>query len=197
MFLGLFIFFIFLVAFYIKKNTKAQKAVDEEFWQRENAANNTRRQDISGLPYITIPLEKFPLGIAENSELQECERTLTELSSQKILNLGNQTNTDLKLKYGPANLEELSAYDQNFAALCAALVSYAQCLLTLDYADEAQVVLEFGIECGSDHSQNYRLLAELYNKGGRRDLLKALIGHAEELDSPRKEAILSQLKSQL
>lgn len=197
MFLGLFIFFIFLVSFYIKKGDKAQKAADEAFWQRENDANNTRRQDISGLPYITIPLEKFPIGIADNSDLQECERTLTELSSQKILNLGTQTNTDLKLKYGPANLEILSAYDQNFAALCTVLVSYAKCLLSLNYTSEAQSVLEYGIECGSDHSQNYRLLAELYSRQNRRDLLDSLLTHARELDSPMKQSIITHLESLL
>lgn len=197
MFIGLFIFFIFFVAFYIKRSNREQAAVDEEFWQRENAANSTRRQDISGLPYIIIPLEKFPMGISDDPDLQECERALNDLSTQKILNLGTQTNTELKLKYGPANLEILSSYDQNFATLCRALISYAQCLLSQGYTNEAQTVLEFGIECGSDHSQNYRMLAELYDAQGRRDQIKALISRAETLDSPMKQAILSHLKDHL
>ncbi len=195
MFLGLFIMFIFLVAFFIKRSDKKQESVNEAFWQRENEANHARRQDISGLPYITIPLDKFPIGIMTNSELLECERTLKELSTQRILNLGTQSNTDLKLQYGPANLEELSACDQRFATLCATLVDYARTLLALGYEKEAQQVLEFGIACGSDHSQNFRMLADQYVKNGQKEQLDSLRHHAGELDSPMKHSILSYLDS--
>lgn len=192
-FLGLFIFFIFLIAYFRKKSTRAQKEIEEAFWNRENEANHTRRQDISGLPYINIPLEKFPIDICDNENLKECERALTVLSGQKILNLNNQTNTDLKLKYGPANLEELSEYDQNFSTLCRTLVSYATALLELGYEQEAQKVLEFGISCGSDHSLNYLLLADLYLKQKDAAAFRSLTEQAEALDSPMKASILRRL----
>ena len=112
-FLGLFIFFIFLFAYLRKKSSAIQTNAEEEFWARENEANRTRRQDISGLPYITILFENFPMGIYDNSEIKACEETLTGLSEKKILNLGGQSNTDLKLKYGPANLETLTECDDN------------------------------------------------------------------------------------
>lgn len=196
-FLGLFIFFVFLLAYFRKKNTRKQEDLEAAFWNREHEANHTRRQDISGLPYITIPLEKFPMDICDNPELKEYERLLTELSTQKILNLQGQTNTDLKLSYGAANLEELSKCDQNFATLCSTLVDYAECLLQLDYTTEAQTVLEFGISCGSDHSKNYRLLAELYHKQGNRDKLIFLQEQANALSSPMKTSILNHLEEQI
>lgn len=192
-FLGLFIFFIFLLAYFRKKSTNAQKEIEEAFWNRENEANHTRRQDISGLPYITIPLEKFPMDICDNEKLKDYEHTLTTLSTRKILNLNNQTNTDLKLKYGPANLEELSEYDQNFATLCSTLVSYATALMELGYAQEAQTVLEFGISCGSDHSQNYLMLADLYLEQKNADAFRSLVEQAKALDSPMKASILKRL----
>lgn len=194
-FLGLFIFFIFLLAYYRKKSTNAQREVEDAFWERENEANHTRRQDISGLPYITIPFEKFPMDICDNDELKECEQTLTTLSTKKILNLGNQTNTDLKLKYGLANLEALSECDQNFAILCSTLVSYAEALMKLGYDSEAQTVLEFGISCGSDHSRNYRLLAHLYHKQGASDSLTSLLEKAKGLDSPMRDTIVKHLEA--
>lgn len=192
-FLGLFIFFIFLLAYFRKKSTNAQKEIEEAFWNRENEANHTRRQDISGLPYITIPLEKFPMDICDNENLKDYEHTLTTLSTRKILNLNNQTNTDLKLKYGPANLEELSEYDQNFATLCSTLVSYATALMELGYGQEAQTVLEFGISCGSDHSQNYLMLADLYLEQKNADAFRSLVEQAKALDSPMKASILKRL----
>lgn len=196
-FLGLFIFFIFLLAYFRKKNTREQEALEETFWNRENEANHTRRQDISGLPYITIPLEKFPMDICDNPELKESESTLTALSSRKILNLGNQTNTDLKLKYGPANLDALGEYDENFSTLCQTLAAYAECLLKLGYRKEAQVVLEFGISCGSDHSKNYRMLADLYQEQRKTKELTELLAKANELDSPMKQRIISHIENAL
>lgn len=196
-FLGLFIFFIFLLAYFRKKGNQNQETVEAAFWERENEANHTRRQDISGLPYITIPLEKFPMDICDNPEIKELEDTLTELSQKKILNLGHQTNTDLKLKYGPANLDELDKCDENFSTLCRTLVSYAECLLKLGYQKEAQVILEFGISCGSDHSRNYSMLADLYQEQGNTSALNELLTTANALDSLMKKSIISHIEEKL
>ena len=117
-FLGLFIFFVCMFAYLRHKSTAAEEAAAESFWNRENEANHTRRKDISGLPYITIPLADFPMGIYDNPELKKYEETLQSLAGQKILNLGGKTNTDLKLEYGVANLETLCACDENYTTLC-------------------------------------------------------------------------------
>lgn len=196
-FLGLFIFFIFLLAYYRKKGTRQQEAAEADFWNRENEANHTRRQDISGLPYISIPLENFTMGICDSSELKNLEAALTELSTKKILNLGGQTNTDLKLKYGAANLDELSEYDQNFSTLCAVLVSYAECLAKLGYIEQAQSVLEYGISCGSDHSRNYRMLADIYAGQNQSEKLHELLAKANALNSPMKQTIIAHIEGKL
>ena len=70
-FLGLFIFLIFLFAYLRKKDTHDQENRETAFWNREHEANHTRRQDISGLPYITIPLENFTMGICDSPEIKE------------------------------------------------------------------------------------------------------------------------------
>ena len=196
-FLGLFIFFIFLLAYFRKKSTRKQETVELAFWDRENEANHVRKQDISGLPYITIPLENFSMAICDNQLLKEYEQTLTDLSTKRILNLNGETNTDLKLKYGPANLEALTEYDQNFITLCRTLADYAKCLLDLGYTAEAKTVLEFGVSCGSDHSQNYRMLSELYVAEGNKDALSQLLAHAQELNAPMKSSIITHLEEQI
>lgn len=194
-FLGLFIFFTALISFYRKKQASAQDEIEERFWSRENEANHIRRQDISGLPYITIPLEIFSMDICDNSGLKEYKQTLTQLSEQKILNLSGQTNTDLKLKYGPANLAALIEYDQNYVTLCRTLLSYAECLLKLGYPKEAQKILEFGISCGSDLSQNYLLLANLYLTAGDTASFENLKSQAASLNSLMKTPILERLEA--
>lgn len=196
-FLGLFIFFIFMLAYFRKKGIRKQEAVEQAFWDRENEANHVRRQDISGLPYITIPLENFSMDICDNQLLKEYEQVLTDLSTKKILNLTGETNTDLKLKYGPANLETLTECDQNFITLCRTLADYAKCLLDLGYNAEAKTVLEFGVSCGSDHSQNYRMLSELYVAEGNKDALAHLLEAAQELNSAMKQSIIAHLEEQI
>ena len=78
-FLGLFIIFLSVAAYYRKRATAQQKKVTEDFWSREDQANQIRRKDISNLPYITIPLEKFPIGISDDEELTDYENDLKNL----------------------------------------------------------------------------------------------------------------------
>ena len=136
-FLGLFIIFLSVAAYYRKRATAQQKKVTEDFWSREDQANQIRRKDISNLPYITIPLEKFPIGISDDEELTDYENDLKTLASRKILNLSHQSNTDLKLAYGPANLPALSEYDQNYTTLLRNLVAIADCLIKNGFKSEA------------------------------------------------------------
>ena len=102
-FLGLFIAVVCLFTFFRKRSNRSQENVTDRFWKRESIANNTRLQDLSGLPYITIPFDKFPIGMYENDLLKNYENTLQTLSGQKIVNFGTQTNTDLKITYGTAS----------------------------------------------------------------------------------------------
>ena len=184
-FLGLFIIFLSVAAYYRKRATAQQKKVTEDFWNREDQANQIRRKDISNLPYITIPLEKFPIGISDDEELTDYENDLKTLASRKILNLSHQSNTDLKLA--------LSEYDQNYTTLLRNLVAYADCLIKNGFKAEAVPVLEFGISIDSDIRANYTLLAELYKEQGNASKIQELIDKAASLDSMMRSAILEQL----
>ncbi|MGN0350420.1 MAG: hypothetical protein ACI4ES_02125 [Roseburia sp.] len=192
-FLGLFLLFIFILTYQIKKNDKKQKESEENFWNREAEANHVRRQDISGLSYITIPFEKFPINLSDDEELKSYEADLQALSEKKILNLTGISNTDLKLQYGPANLPELSEYDQNYTKLAQTLVQYAKCLIHNGYEKEAVPVLEFAIETGSDISSTYTILADYYKKTGNTDGMNHLFDAAEHLTSLMKQPILDKL----
>lgn len=196
-FLGLFIIACSIFAYLRKKQTRHQNNAEDSFLEKEQKANLTRRKDISGLPYITIPLDKFPIGICENDSIRECEITLQTLSDKKILNLGAKTNTELKLEYGLANLNILTEYEQNFNTLCQTLLSYATALMQAEQNAAAQTVLEYGIEIGSDMSQNFLLLADLYRTNGTPERISELIEKAEQLDSLMKNSILDKLNQKL
>ena len=58
----LFILFIAVITFAIKRADSAQAKVTEEFWEKERKANSPLRGDTTDLCYITIPEKFFPLN---------------------------------------------------------------------------------------------------------------------------------------
>ena len=93
----LFILFIAVITFAIKRADSAQAKVTEAFWEKERKANSTLRGDTTDLCYITIPEKVFPLN--------------------------NDKINDLKLKYGILNFKKLSEYDDNFTKFVSMLES--------------------------------------------------------------------------
>ncbi len=193
--LGLFLLLIFITAYFRRKGTAMQKEAEDLFWEREHEANLVRRKSLDDLPYISIPYEKFPIGISDDEELIAFEKKLQALSDAKIVNFKNQSNTDLKMQFGPANLPSLSEFDENFARLASIIVPYSNRLIQLGFEDEAIPVLEFGIECESDVSSNYTTLAKIYKKKNEIQKLDALTNAASQLDSIMKQSILDKLSA--
>ena len=133
----------------------------------------------------------------ENDLLKNYENTLQTLSGQKIVNFGTQTNTDLKITYGTASLPALTEYEQKFTTLCQTLTAYAGQLFELGHTDDARTILEYGISIGSDLSQNYLLLAKIYQSSGENGRIRELLASAEQLDSLMKRSIVEKLTAML
>ena len=55
-----FILFLAYYAYRRKQIDKVNTQKESDFWQRENDANSTRKQDITNLDYIQIPVDTFP-----------------------------------------------------------------------------------------------------------------------------------------
>ena len=146
------------------KHTRLQNEANESFLERERLANATRRKDISGLDYLPFSADALPLSNVSDPELLQHETVLKELSGKKIINLSMYSNTDLKLMYGPANLNELTECDDNYHLLASTLLSYADRKISLGYANDAVSILEYAMSLKIDSSKIYLLLAELYQK---------------------------------
>lgn len=159
MFLFIIIFIIFIIVFryYSHKHTVHQEQVIQDFWNQERKANNTRKMNIDNLEYITLSPELIP-GTIHTEE----EKILSDLVSKKMLDLTGYTNTDLKLKYGPANLEELSNYEQNYVTMIRQLPVYARQLFDAGYTEEARNLLEFGNSLENNSGSIYSTFKELY-----------------------------------
>lgn len=185
-----------VIAYNKRKSDRAMRKASDNFWDKEREANLTRRKDISQLPYITIPYDALPLDeLPDSEEYVSAVQKLQSLTGKQILDLSGQTNTDLKLAYGAANLPVLMDCDQNYLVLVRTLSRMANLLSEAGKDDAAESILSFAFDVGSTIRSDYELLAILYGK--RRDYRKldALIARAELLDSPTKVSLLASLNA--
>lgn len=196
-FLPCFIIFLILLTYFLRKNTRLEQETQEQFWEKERQANAARKKNIKDLPYLTIPLETFPLGKYTDSELSRLEQELSELSEASILNLNGVTNTDLKLNYGLANLDFLSECDENYTKMIRLLQEYGKRLFELSHQNDAETVLRYAVDSGSDICATYTLLADIYLARNASGELASLMETANNLDSTRKDTILEKLNSKL
>lgn len=188
MFLFLFITFLALLSYYIKKNNKTQEKVINDFLEKETMANHSRKQDISKLDYIIIPWDKLPANLETPSQ-----KAFWKLKDKKLLNLTGISNTELKLQYGVSNLDTLSEYDSNFMDMVQLLPIYAKELIEQGYVSYAKELLEFGISCNADSRQIYFLLADIYKEENQANKIAMLIEKAQTLPELTKQAVLKQL----
>lgn len=184
-----------LIAHSRRKHTSSQTKTMEDFLERELLANSTRKQDISHLDYIAVDLSLLPMGEVKDAGLKGFEDTLTELSEKKILNLTGQSNTDLKMQYGPANLDALWEYDNNFHTLSQTLLQYAKREEELGYTKNAVTVLEYALSLKIDVSQIYTLLAKLYEQEGTPEKIDDIYTALDTMDETFRSYVLKRLES--
>lgn len=83
-------FTIFCIIFSIAlhKTKRIEQNLDQDFWEREQKANFTRKKSLDNLNYITIPEEILQMKPDYmTSEIENCLRDLNDLSAFKIVNL--------------------------------------------------------------------------------------------------------------
>ncbi len=188
-----FIIFIVYLAFKRTKQTQNQQNANQSFLERERLANNTRKKDISGLNYLPFTTDRLPDSVSSDEKLNIIESELKELSNQKIINLSQYSNTDLKLMYGPANLPALSEYDDNYHRLAALFLDYASRQLELCDTSAAIAALEYAAELRIQSSRIYLLLAELYLKQGTPEKINTIRDTVSSMEEPFRRLVLPKL----
>ncbi|MBR1524661.1 MAG: hypothetical protein IJ641_09450 [Lachnospiraceae bacterium] len=188
----------FSVVFKMIVNRKPKNDPDAEFMERERQANLTPRKDISGLPYIKVPVSELPLDVPTDSEeTKERQDIIRSMSDKQILNLTGITNTDLKLEYGAPNINILSAADGNYTKLVQAIAYLSADYMNSQHLVEARKLLEYGISIGTDSKKNYLMLASIYKEEGHTEKISGLIESAKSIDSLLKDSIISSLEAML
>lgn len=193
-FFASFIVFCLWLTYEIHKHRNMEQKTMDDFWEKELAANRTKRKPLDDLNYIQIPLDTFPMSVlSDNPVILECHEILTELSTEKIVNLTGISNTDLKLQYGAPNIKILSAYDQRYTTLARTLQTFGNELYENGYIDEARTVLEFAVSTHTDISSTYKLLCKIYKEQNQPQKINELLPIAKELNSGLKNSIVQML----
>ncbi len=183
------------IAIASSKSRKNAAAMEQAFWQRERAANSTRRKPLDDLNYIKLPMEIFPMDLLEDiPRVEDYRQIMLSLKDQPIVNFTGLSNTDLKLRYGAPNINLLTTYDQNYTLLARTLQQWAQALYDNGFSKEACQLLEFAVSTGTDVSATYRLLIRIYQENGTPEKIDALYPVAESLTSAMQKPIVRMLE---
>ena len=189
-----FIILTLVIRHAIRRNRRLDENSRHSFWDIERAANEVRRKPLDDLIFVVPDMSRFPLSVMEDDEIvMDCRRMVEELSAQKIVNLTGQTNTDLKFRYGAANLPTLMEYDERFTLLVQNLQKWADRLWDNGYVEDSIPILEEQIRIHADISSVYRKLAAYYRDNGMPEKIDELRKSAESLNSASKASILRSL----
>ena len=194
-FFASFIVFCIWLGYEIHKHRNMEAKDYEAFWDREHAANSTRRKSLDGLPYIAIPVETFPFGLLPgNEQVPEYEQTIRDLAQEPVVNLTGFSNTDLKLQYGAPNIDLLSLYDQRYTTLVCTLQSWAALLYKEGQPAAARILLEFAADTHTDIYASYELLVRIYEENSEKEKISSLLPLAQEIRSLSKNRIITLLE---
>lgn len=194
-FFASFIVFCIWLGYELHKHKNMEAKREQEFWDREAAANSTRRKPLDDLNYIQIPFDSLPMEIlADDPAVSEYHETLRVLAESPIVNFTGISNTDLKLMYGAPNIDLLSRYDQSYTTLVRTLQNWGERLYEKGCVDEACQILEFAVETRTDISATYKLLASIYYGRGQSDKIRQLIPIAKELNTSLSGNIVAMLE---
>ena len=177
----------------IKSSRKTNHSSDL-FWDNETKSNLVRRTDISHLGYLTITTNRLPLDDKEDQTINSYRDTILSLADKKILNLTGYTNTELKSKYGAANITSLIEYDNNYTIFVSMLQKWAERLYANGLIEDALSVLEYAVSYQTDVTKTYRLLAELYKQQNNPEKIDELLQTIAATTMYDKDKLIQDLK---
>lgn len=186
---------IIFVAVASKRHGRNQDAINARFLEAEREANSARRREIEPEHFFEPDFSALPeMGDADpHSVLRAAKRKMLRFAEPL-------SNLELKKKYGPANLESITAYEENFSDFLKSLGEWAKALRESGNQNGAMQVLAYAIGLGSELRGTYRLAADIFWE--RRDArsLGQLLAAARDnyfSDSAVQEHILDYIGAKL
>jgi hypothetical protein len=194
---ALVIVFIVWINYEMHKTTKLSKEATKQFWSREKSSELMHRSDITVLDYIIVTTKSLPMSDCPDPTVNSYRDIILKLSDMKALNLSGYTNTELKLRYGNANISLLTECDNNYTVLVSIMQKWAVRLNNLGYSKDAIAVLEYAVVCHTDVNGSYLLLAELYRQNAESEKIRQLINTVSNTRLRNKDKLTNKLSQLL
>lgn len=184
------LFVIFLIIFNIKlkKSARQSTAQTQSFFEKERESMFVRKKSLDSLQYITLDLSTLPLRELDPDstplykKAYAKQEAVVSKASLPMVHM-EESNIDLKLTFGPANLEIIIQYEENYNQFMRALLQWGLALQEAALYEECIQVLEISAALGSDFSKTYILLGDLYIATHQKHKLPELLTLAQSISS--------------
>ena len=197
---------VIAIAFKIAERKRMDKARQntQDMIDADDAANLARHRDIEEDFFYTVNLADLPVAQYSEEDMRKpvapymWQTKVLAAAEKKMLHFDRQySNVELKQMFGPANLDNVAKYEENFTNFIHAMRHWAEALLNAHRQEEARKVLEESVKAGSELSQSYTLLADIYHGSGNTAALKELLAKAQSSNMPGKNIAVKHIDALL
>lgn len=178
----------------LKKSRKLNEKAETDFWEEEALANSVRKKQLEDSDFVTFPFDKLPSEESFSpNPVPESLPVLISLSDKKMVNLNGISNTEVKRRFGAANMSILTEYDTNYETFVKNIYLLCQHLYDIGRTEEALMLSEETILTGTDSLSHYKLIIQIYRKQGNLSGISWLKEKADAIHSLTRGAILRAL----
>ena len=200
--LALFIFIAIKMSHRKRVSAVQQKTAD--MLDKDYAAGLSRKQDVDEQFYYTPDVSAMPVreygadDVARPHPAYVWQTKVLAAAKRKMLRFDRPyTNIELKQMYGSSNLEYVAQNEENFTNFIHAMRFWAEALIGDGKQDEARVVLEISATAGSELSQTYTLLGDIYADIGDFAALAQMHANLQESNMPGKNIAINHIEALL
>lgn len=182
-----------------KENNGFAKKLDN-LMDDERKANLTVKKNIDANIFIEPDITKLPFkeysDTPENQKLINIQNLVKRKAELKMVKFDKAvTNTDLKLKFGMNNLENITFYEEHYNSYVKALNDWAEILIKINNISDAEIILKETIDFRSDLSSSFIMLAEIYKMNNNINELNNLKEKIKNSNLKLKNKILNSIET--
>ena len=197
---------VITIAFKIAERKRQDKIRQntQDMIDADDAANQSRHKDIGEEFFYKPNLADLPVAQYSEEDMKKpvpsymWQTKVVAAAEKKMLRFDRQySNVELKQMFGPSNLDNVAKYEENFTNFIHTLRFWAEALISSNRHTDAQRVLEESVKAGSELSQSYTLLADIYKQSDDINALKKLLAMAQSSAMPGKNIAIKHIEALL
>ena len=197
----LFVGTVLAIQIMMRKNKEDFGKTLNDIMTKERKANLSRKKEIDKTLFVVPDKEILPIrdyaDTEENKKIIKAQQLAQKKSELTMIRFDEPiSNTDLKLKYGLANLDNITIYEEHYNSYMQCLVNWADLLIQRENLTDAEIILKESMRLKCDLSKAYILLIDIYKKTNKLTELKNLISYVENSNINLKSKIINYSKMQ-